>query len=184
MTLFVSSAWGFDPERWSALGFTKEGIRNRLQAEWREGDRMLIIGTKGDETPPDQRGKLLGIVDVTRRATDSWRLVHPKLVAEHEQRGSRGKWSFGMPYRSAERFDEPLPAVEEVLPRIYSDKLGMSAASGYFALSDAEEEAVLLRPRHAAEVYVSGEAERLHSDDAWRQQLRSLSKGPRPTSSG
>ena len=71
-------AWGFAPKTWGAIGFSLEGARNRLAEELRKSDGLVLtMGTMGEETLPEFRGRLLGLHKLATRTIPTAEMVEP-----------------------------------------------------------------------------------------------------------
>lgn len=62
--LFLTKVWGFDPEIYPALGFNSDGARRNFLRASSPGDWVVFAGTLGQETNADERGRLLGRVQL------------------------------------------------------------------------------------------------------------------------
>lgn len=174
--------WGFTPEWWAALGFSKAGDRDRLLGLWQDDDWVLVLGTFGEEPADDDRGRLLGLVKIGRKALPTEQLVDP--TRWHEQRFRRDglpKWPHGIPMTEAWRFTaRPLPDRRDVLPRLQDAGLGM-ALTGFVELNPEEAKAVLSLPRARLEtLYRSHEMLEQSAREARTASLRATT-GPAPS---
>ena len=55
--VWIKAFWDFDPENEGFLGFTREGDRTRLFAQYQTSDLILIYRTRGSRTDKEDRGK-------------------------------------------------------------------------------------------------------------------------------
>jgi len=172
--IFASSVWGMDFERWGAWGFTDKGTRDRLAREIRPNDFVLSVGTMGEETHPDQRGRLLALMRIGDQQIETRSLVEPGLYEEHIRRAGVDPWPFGFPIKSAEAF-EGGPLRSKVLPRISDMNLHRVMARHFVELTTEEVERVLALPRRPVpHIYSSPRV-------AFAARLRKRSAGPRPS---
>lgn len=58
--VWLRSFYGFSPEDWGFLGFTRPGIRDRFVRESKEGALVVIFGATGSDDPADH-GVILGV---------------------------------------------------------------------------------------------------------------------------
>ena len=86
MQVFAKRFYGFDPARRPIIGFGMEGNRDALIATSRPGDLLVFVGTKGEPTKPEERGKLLGIVEFARIPVDATDVVDPAVLEPHDFR--------------------------------------------------------------------------------------------------
>jgi hypothetical protein len=136
--IYATLAWGFSPERWGAIGFSIESVRNELaDCLRRTGGLVLTMGTMGPETAEEDRGRLLGLHELGTRALLTETLVEPSLWAEHLVDNGRPKWPYGLPIISAERFADA-PRRADLLPRLHDENLHRKLASNYEILTEDE----------------------------------------------
>jgi hypothetical protein len=146
--IYATLAWGFGPETWGAVGFSVESVRNSLADDLRKkGGLVLTIGTQGDETAPEDQGRLLGLHQLGTMPIRTEELVEPGVWRTHlRDNGGVPKWPFGLPIISADRFDDP-PRRRDLLPRLHAENLHRKLASNYEELTDDEAAAILALAR-------------------------------------
>lgn len=115
--VFAKRFWGFNPAIWPIVSFSKSGNRHRLLRQSRPSDLVLFIGTEGDETEPEDRGRLLGLAEFGRNEIEAAEVldVHalrPNAFDEH----GRLRWPKALPMVRAWRMVNRL-RVTEVLQR-------------------------------------------------------------------
>lgn len=142
--IYATLAWGFAPERWGAIGFSQESVRNRLAQELRSSDGLVLtMGTMGEETVEAERGRLLGLHTLGTRPVATEELVEPGLWASHiADNGGSPKWPYGLPIIAAQRFTAP-PLRARLLPRLHEENLHRKLAANFELLTDDEVAAVL-----------------------------------------
>jgi hypothetical protein len=115
--LFLTKAWGFQPENHPVSGFSKEGARHNFLRSASHGDWIVIAGTMGDDTAPEERGKLLGMCQVGHDEVNSHDILEA-IGRAFEGRELNGdgiyKWSWGLPMIRARRFT-PQPYTKDIL---------------------------------------------------------------------
>lgn len=141
MAMYLKYGYGFSVPA-GPLQFGKEGWRANARRKLRDGDLVLIVGTKAEETEIEsERGKLLGLMEPT---------VLPILSQDYDLETSphdfdengRYKWPFGLINRRAWKVLEPRP----LLGRISQRRFGTDAAAGIVSLTEPETAAVLRLP--------------------------------------
>jgi hypothetical protein len=141
MTIYMTKVWGFsDPE--GPLQFSTQGWRDRARAELNSGDVVVLVGTKGDETDPRDRGRLLGMMEPTKEIVHSLDFNLPTREVDFNSAGEY-KWPYGLLNSCAWIFLEPRSLLEEISTRQFS----MDAASGIVPLSADEAAKVMALPR-------------------------------------
>lgn len=140
---FLTKVWGYDPTTWPVLGFGTIGGVNKLGREYNSGDWIVLAGTQSEPTQEEDRGRLLGMVQVTNMVID----VLPILIslgttvgAETYKEDGSFKWPKGFPYLKALSFiDKPL------LKQTILDRSGQyDRAEAAYAIELSEEHARII----------------------------------------
>lgn len=79
-------------------------------------DWVVLAGTRDAPTPPEERGRLLGRVQLGTQeinVEEVLRSVGSQIPNEHYLEGGRYRWPYGLPMIAAERFPE-LPDLEQL----------------------------------------------------------------------
>ena len=107
LRLFLTKVWGFEPESYPALGFNSEGGRLKFLRESSPGDWVVLAGTLGSETNINDRGRLLGKVQLGPEKVnveEVLRSVGYQIPANQYNQAGEYRWPFGLPLISAQRF--------------------------------------------------------------------------------
>ncbi len=144
---FLTKVWGYDPVTWPILGFGTLGGVNKLCREYTTGDWIVFAGTQSEPTAEEDRGRLLGMVQVTNVVVDV-ELVLKSLNTEIESVAYKDdgtfRWPKGFPYLKALSFvDKPL--LNDLLPD--RDTGGGRAEAAYAIRLSAEHKAIILSLR-------------------------------------
>ncbi|UUA75209.1 GIY-YIG nuclease family protein [Cellvibrio sp. QJXJ] len=139
---FFKKVWGYDPETWPVLGFGKPAGADQLRREYSTGDWVVLVGTKSEPTHEEDRGRLLGLVQVTNRIIE----VEPLLkelkteLGDNAYLNGKFKWPQGFPYLNAWAFrDKPL--IDDLFPGRNRTRGRVEAA---FAMKLNDEEAKVI----------------------------------------
>lgn len=62
---FFTLAWGFDPYQFPAWGFSTRGAANSFISKYTAGDWLIVVATGGDPTEERDRGRVLGMLQVS-----------------------------------------------------------------------------------------------------------------------
>lgn len=156
--IFITKVWGFGTPV-GPLQFSVEGWRDRAKAELKDGDLVVLVGTKGEQTDESEQGKLLGIMEPSNEPVMSLDFDLRRAAHDFDELGNY-RWPYGLLNKRAWRLiDRPL--LSDISPR----KFNMDAAQGIVLLNDQEaakvialsrEEAPLLEPRISARARVEG----------------------------
>ena len=141
--MYMTKTWGFGVPC-GPLQFSLGGFRDRARGLLRPGDLVVIVGTFGENTPEDERGKILGLMEpstVVVSSLDYFDLSAVRAVDLDEHGNYR--WPFGLEPVAAWRFAEPRTALADVSSRQFHIDL----AQGIVPLLPQEEEAILHLPR-------------------------------------
>ena len=140
MTVYMTKTWGFSSPS-GPLQFSLQGWRNRARSLLRPGDLVVIVGTMGDETAPDERGKILGLMEPTTTVVSSLDFDLARGPRDFDEHGNY-RWPFGLELHRAWRFTEP----RHVLSRFSKRRFSMDSAQGIVPLLPDEAEAILHLP--------------------------------------
>lgn len=179
MQLFVRRYWGFTPETWPLISFGLEGNRDALSRDARPGDRVVIVGTFTEETAPAERGRLLGMAEIGRKAVDTADVLDlSKLGPEHFDTDGQIKWPKSLPMVRAWRFpDRPL------LTDVLRKQLPYGPTVRAVLLDEADTKAVLQLRHVEVDVPSSTAIQQQRNLNAALQLTRGgATTGPRPTS--
>ena len=115
--MFLTKVWGLSPDNYPALGFNTQGARHKFIRESSPGDWVVLAGTRSAPTPPEEQGRLLGMVQLGRQEIDVeevLRSVETPIPDNHYLEDGTYRWPFGLPMLRALRFPDR-PDLKEVL---------------------------------------------------------------------
>jgi hypothetical protein len=141
MTVYMTKTWGFGTPS-GPLQFSQAGWRDRARTMLRPSDLVVIVGTMTDDTDPDERGKILGLMEPSTEIVSSldYALSHKP---RHFNETGNYRWPFGLELRNAWRFVEPRASLSDISTRRFS----MDSVQGIVPLLPDEVESVLALPR-------------------------------------
>jgi predicted GIY-YIG superfamily endonuclease len=105
--VFLTKVWGFGPDSYPALGFGQESARSKYLGESSPGDWVILMGTKGWPTDPENQGKLLGIVQLGTDEIDveaALKSIGTEISDRDYNDDGQYKWKYGLPYLKAFEF--------------------------------------------------------------------------------
>jgi hypothetical protein len=133
--LFLTKVWGWDVPV-GPLQFSTSGWRDNALRQLEHGDRVVLVGTTGDQTPDDMKGRLLGVMEPSRE---------PVMSLDFDVRARPGdfvdgeyKWPVGLMNLRAWSLPQR-PRLAQISDR----KFSMDSAQGIVPLSDDEAARVL-----------------------------------------
>ena len=135
MRLFLTKVWGWDAPV-GPLQFSTSGWRDNALRKLEDGDRVVLVGTTGEQTPGDMKGRLLGVMEPSREPVMSLDFdvqARPGDFVDGEY-----KWPVGLMNLRAWSLPQR-PRLNEVSDRTFS----MDSAQGIVPLSDDEVARVL-----------------------------------------
>lgn len=178
MKVFATRVWGFGTD-WPIITFTREGDRNNLIRNSLVGDRIVFVATQGEPVPVEDRGRILGMAEIGRRAVDTLDVLDPAVIKPHDydERG-QFRWPKALLMVRAWRFPER-PFLKDVL----SKQLPYNATSQAVELSAIDAQAIMSLQAEELNLAQSDEMIRLRNLDEVLKSGRS--HGPAPgTGSG
>lgn len=130
MTLFLTKVWGWDVPV-GPLQFSTSGWRDNALRQLKSGDRVVVVGTTGTQTPDDMKGRLLGVMEPSRE---------PVMSLDFAVRARPGdfvageyKWPVGLMNLRAWSLPER-PELSKISDRRFS----MDSAQGIVPLTEGE----------------------------------------------
>jgi len=167
MTLYMKKVWGYKAPS-APLQFSERGAMIAARETIGPDDRVVIVGTLGDETAPEDQGMLLGLMEVSGEPVSSLDYYLDKdFKSQDLDENGNYRWPHGLSVRRAWHFDEPRTRLSDVSDRSF----GRQGAATITALTDEEAERILRLPRH--EIGVRGVSHRV-----------AIARGRRPGRSG
>jgi hypothetical protein len=164
MAIYLTKVWGFG-EPCGPLQFSMEGWRDRARDELAPGDRVILVGTKGEPTDKDDQGRVLGMMEPTTQVVLSLDFDLPTWDHDFNEQGEY-RWPYGLLNRRAWKFPAR-PPLDEITTRPF----GMDAASGIVRLTDDEAARVMRLERQEVELLQPVRARaRLEGEEAARRR--------------
>lgn len=131
----MTKVWGWDAPV-GPLQFSTSGWRENALDQLQLGDRVVLVGTMGDQTPAEMKGRLLGVMEPSRE---------PVMSLDFDVRARAGdfvdgeyKWPVGLMNLRAWSLPDR-PKLNEVSER----KFSMDSAQGIVPLNEEEVARVL-----------------------------------------
>lgn len=170
--VWIKAFFGFGPEEWGVLGFTKPGDRESFLQEFRKGDLVLIYGSSSKETTKRERKLALGFIEIDPvRINDS-----EKMSAEARQnkiaKGWGNRWTYGVPIRRAWRITRQIE-IKHIAKLTYTRNKARRIASRGEVLTPEEMEFALKLPVVPCNVFgekpvTKGGAQQLEMEAAFK----------------
>lgn len=130
----MTKVWG-----WGApvgpMQFSTNGWRKNALGQLEPGDRVVLVGTMGDQTPDDMKGRLLGVMEPSREPVMS--LDFDVRARPSDFVNGKYKWPVGLMNLRAWSLPER-PKLSDVSDR----KFSMDSTRGIVALTDEETDKV------------------------------------------
>lgn len=177
MKIFATRVWGYHPATWPLVTFNTQGNLNNLLNKSENGDVVVFVGTKTENTHPDEQGRLLGMVQFSRDPIDTLSVLRTEdLLPEHYVNG-QFKWPKAVAMTRAWEFEDiPLPYLTDVFHR----QLPRNAT--YQAVELNDEDAEVVRNLAAKEIDLPEINVLEGLDQSDRQKYRkSRNQGPVPS---
>ncbi len=118
---FLTKVWGFSPDDYPVLGFPEGGGLRKFLKESDPDDWVVVAGTKGPETSPEERGRLLGMMKLGRNTVDVVDVLTSlgtPIPAEHRRDDGSYRWPLGLPMVHARRFVD-IPDLDSVFGKYH-----------------------------------------------------------------
>jgi len=167
--MFVSKVWGFDNPS-GPLVFNSAGWRRNSARRLKAGDRVILVGTRGEETPAPDRNRVLGMMEPsTVEVATSDFIVPDRADRRLFREDGAYRWPYGLLNHRAWQFAPGL-FLDAVAPR-EANPFGTAAAAGIVPLTAEEEARVLAHPYHEISLLRSISTDRkLYGEDEARKR--------------
>jgi hypothetical protein len=151
--VWITSFWGFSPENEGFFGFTRAGDRKAFIDQWRPGDLVMVYATLGSSLEPDERGRVLGFLEIEPKLIDAAARLSPDGNRWRAENRVSDRWKYAVPVVRAWRCIDG-PAAREIAPITLGPaaQWRLIASRGLF-LRASEAKAALSIPVRPAEVY-------------------------------
>jgi hypothetical protein len=169
MTTFITKVWGFD-NPCGPLVFNSPGWRTNAAERLRPGDRVIMVGTMGEETAPENRNRVMGMMEPSTEPVAAIDFIIPDQSNRRFFRDDGSyRWPFGLLNFRAWEF-EPGLFLADVAPRD-GNQFGSAAAAGIVPLTTEEESRVLSHPHFEVPLLTSLRTDnRLFGEDEARRR--------------
>ncbi|MDR3486520.1 MAG: hypothetical protein P4M05_16625 [Bradyrhizobium sp.] len=153
MTLFITKVWGFD-NPCGPLVFNSLGWRANAVEQLRPGDRVILVGTMGEDTAPENHNRVMGMMEPSTEPVAAIDFIVPDQSNRRffREDGSY-RWPFGLLNFRAWEF-EPGLLLADAAPR-EGNAFGSAAAAGIVPLTAEEERRVLAHPHAEVQLLTS-----------------------------
>ncbi len=182
MKVFVKYVWGFTPDTWPIVAFSKPGHRLKLLRESSPGDRVVFIGANNSNTPIEgDRGRLLAMVEFGRKEIDTLDVLKQEDIRSENDYNEQGefKWPQALAMTKAWRFtDDPLPLIKDII----AEKLPPNSISQAIELNDSDTQSVLSLAKEEVALPQNEVIEKLARTNK-RLSQNNPTKGPVPSAS-
>ena len=91
--VWLTSFYGWSPETWGCVGFSRPEQRPYFLKETEPGVLIVIYGTKDKETPEELRGKVIGFYQATHETGHSHKWISPMQIERNLRIGREDKWT-------------------------------------------------------------------------------------------
>ena len=107
--VWLTGFYFYRPEDDGSYGFTREEEHSWLLERIGARQLVCVFGHEGPPTPEEDRGVVLGVMEVERALIDSHDKMSPALAARYDAEGWGREWRLATPvrraWRAAERID-------------------------------------------------------------------------------
>lgn len=127
--------------------FNSKGWRDNSAQRLNSGDRVVLVGTWGDDTAPADQNRVLGMMEPSNTPVSTADFpLSPLTNARHYKPDGSYRWPFGLLNYRAWEFEDGL-FLDAVAPRS-GNPFGSAAAAGIVPLNEDEARKILAHPHH------------------------------------
>ncbi len=131
--LWLTGQWGFTPEAWGVVGFTRHGDCENFFKNTNNGTIVAIYLTSSTPINTRLARKVVGFVKLSRESGDSENFVCKDLWKENQENRkakTKGKWIYGVQITQAwEVVETDYKNVKDVFNHTYDPNCGMNIAT-------------------------------------------------------
>ncbi|MGB6229126.1 MAG: hypothetical protein WBF53_03240 [Litorimonas sp.] len=121
--VWLTSFYGFKPDEWGCVGFSVDGQREKYLNATKDGNLIVVYGAKNKETPEDERGRVLGFMQMSRETGHSHQWISLMQIERNKRLGREDKWTNAVRAERAFRLvPEERPIIEDFAPQTYANK--------------------------------------------------------------
>lgn len=144
MTVYLTKVWGFGAPV-GPLQFSTSGWRDNARGVLKEGDTVILVGTKGVQTPDEMQGRLLGLMEPSSNPVMALDFITNTRATDYVD--GEYKWPYGLMNHRAWSFP-----TRPLLTDISTRKFSMDSAQGIVQMTDEEAAAILALPKNTEEL--------------------------------
>lgn len=154
--VWLTSFYGFAPRNWGFLGFTEERMRDSFIRRSKPGALVVVYAASGGQL--NERGKILGVQQVSHRIGDAQEFMAPHAWQEKQANVERrGKWNYAVQAVRAWRVTpETRPTVAEFAPITFTPGRGQVIGAQGMRLDRTEAMRLLDLDFEEVEVFGGG----------------------------
>lgn len=138
-SVWLTSFWGFDPDKWGGVGFTQAKDREAYLKHAPPGSLLAVYVTK-HRGPEQMRGRIVGLLEINGKTFPMQSLTSPsEWATSQREAGTKNKWSFGVQASRAWKIaPEEWPDVDTLLPETYASANAQLIGSKGIAVVQSE----------------------------------------------
>ncbi len=142
MKVFSKYVYGFTPDTWPLLLFSREADLMNLLKTSSLGDIVVLVAASNKKSSiKEERGRLLAMIEFGRHKINACDVIKREHTrGKYDYRDGNFKWPVGLQMTKAWRFtDDPLPLRKDV----YKGRLPMKSIRQAVELSETVKQTVL-----------------------------------------
>jgi hypothetical protein len=145
--IWLTSFWGWSPNDWGCLSFSREWMRDRFIQHTEPGVIVAIYVAGSRQSPAKLRNRLVGFYEVTHEIGHLYDFISASRRTEHESDPERRhKFLYSLKASRAWKVDLDLPPfVDDVLPGFVTRGTGTRIGARGLPVTDPDHIANLLR---------------------------------------
>lgn len=151
--VWLTSFYGFDPDEWGLLTFTKESYRNTFLVRTNPGVLIVVYGASGCNNPAMRR-KIIGIQQCSHQLGPARDFMSPAAWNSKRRDGNENKWNYGVKAVRAWRVTpESYMPVEEFAPDAAATRAWLAIGALGMLLTPREATNILKLELQECDVY-------------------------------
>lgn len=151
-SIWLTSFWGYSPETWGCVGFTKEGRPHNIKKETTNPFIMAIYVTSSAPGNSTYKGKLVGFYELSHLVDDKSKFIAPQQLKNKGHPTDAWRYSFKA-LRAWKFVDEYMPLMKDFYPEMYEKKQAQSVSTWSAELPKNIIKKLKAIPRNEVKVY-------------------------------
>ncbi|MEP2942345.1 MAG: hypothetical protein ABJO72_00950 [Hyphomicrobiales bacterium] len=144
--IWLTSFWGWNPDKWGCLSFSKEWMRDKFIEQTEPGVLLAIYVSSSSYSDPSLAGRIVGFMEITHETGDLHQFIDKDSIASLQTDPQlKDKWRYSLRASKAWEIEQPYPFVQDTLPSFVNQARGRQIGARGMPVIDPDHIANLMR---------------------------------------